>query len=123
MGIARFLEKIWCDVRLIGTRPHPSRWPRTDKFFNHFRAFSDNSCLVLFPKRLKEFSVRATMADHVIATLPNFFDDIGVVIADCAIEKDTCRKLKFIEQLEQTPVSNPIAVVAPKAKCSMFIAI
>jgi len=53
------------------------------------------------------------VADHVITTLSNFIDDIRVVIADRAIEKNACWKLKFVQQLEQAPVSNPIAVVSP----------
>jgi len=53
------------------------------------------------------------VADHVITTLSNFFDDIRVVIADRTIEKYTCWKFELIEELKQAPVSDPIAVVSP----------
>ncbi len=53
------------------------------------------------------------MAEHVVAAGFDLFDDLRVVIADAAVQQDRGGQLQLVEDLEQTPITDPVAVIAP----------
>ena len=69
--------------------------------------------LVVLPQRLQVLGIGAAVPDHVVAALFDLLDDVRVVVADRAVEKNGGRKLQLVEDLEQAPVADPVAVVAP----------
>src|SRR5262249_13985731 len=55
----------------------------------------------------------AAVAEHVVAARFDLLDDLRIVVADAAVEQDGGRQLQLVENFEQPPVSDAIAVVAP----------
>ncbi|MDB5554377.1 MAG: hypothetical protein JWL86_4361, partial [Rhizobium sp.] len=114
IGKSGFLQKIWRKFRLGRAGTHPAIGPYANILFDDVDAFLDDARFVTFPKLGEEFGIGAAVAADIVATLLDLRDDVGVLITDRAVEQDCRRQLKFFEYLEQTPVADAIAIVAPR---------
>src|SRR5262245_7858022 len=111
--VARLLEQVGRDIRLERGGPHPSGGPDADMLLDHLGDFLDDAGFVLLPHPAQDLGVGAAMAAHVVAALPDLLDDVGILVADRAVEKDRRRELELVEHLEQAPVADAVAVIAP----------
>ena len=69
--------------------------------------------LVVLPHAAQQLGIGAAVADHVVAARFDLVDDLRIVVADRAVEQDGGRQLELVENLEQAPVADAVAVVAP----------
>jgi hypothetical protein len=69
--------------------------------------------LVLLPHRSQQFGVGAAVASHVVAAGFDLFHDLRVVVADAAVQKNRGKQFQLVQDLEQAPIADPVAVVAP----------
>src|SRR5262249_17258830 len=53
------------------------------------------------------------VAEHIVAALPDLCDDVRILVAHHAVEQDRGRQFELIEDFEQAPVADAVAVVAP----------
>jgi hypothetical protein len=82
-------------------------------FLDDLGAFLDGARLVMLPHAPQQLGIGTAMADHVITAGFDLFDDLRVVIADAAIQQDRGGQLQLVEDLEQAPIADPVAVIAP----------
>src|SRR5262249_47645627 len=113
MRIARLFQEIGCDVGFERPRSHPTGGAHADVFFDDFGALLDGARLVLLPHRPQQLGVSAAVAEHVIAAGFDLFHDLRVVIADAAVQKNRRGQFELVQDFEQAPIADPIAVVAP----------
>src|SRR5262245_5950390 len=114
MRIARFFEQIRRDVRFKRPGSHPAGRPHTHMFLEHGGAFFDRAHLVLLPHAPQQFCIGTSMAEHVVAARSDLFYDLRIVIAHAAVQQDRGGQLQLIEDFEQAPIADPIAIVAPR---------
>src|SRR6185503_4250260 len=113
MREATFLQKIGCDVRLRGARSHPTGGSYTYMFRNDVDTFLDDATLVVLPHAAQYLGVSPAVTEHIIATLFDLLDDVRIFVAHRRIQQDRGRQLELVENLEEPPVADTIAVVAP----------
>ena len=82
-------------------------------FCDNLGAFLNRARLVVLPHSAQQLGIGAAMAEHVVAAGFDLFHDLRVVVADAAVQKDGGGQLELVEDLEQPPVADPVAVVAP----------
>ena len=90
-----------------------SRWPHADVLRDDVGTFLDRARLVMLPHRAEQFGIGAAVAQYVVAARFDLVDDVRVVMADAAVQKHRRGQLQLVQDLEQAPVADPIAVVAP----------
>ena len=106
----------------IAPGPHPAGGPHPDMFFNDRRAFLDRARLVRLPHRAQPLGIGAAVAKHLVPARFDLLDDLGVVVADAAVQQDGRGKLELIEHLEEPPVADAVAVVAPREVAGRLLA-
>src|SRR6516164_6891349 len=113
MRIAGLFQEIGRDVGFERPWSHPTGGAHANVFFDDFRALLDGTRLVLLPHRPQQFSVGAAVAEYVVTPGFDLFDDLRIVIADAAVQKDRSGQFELVEDLEQAPIADSVAVVAP----------
>src|SRR5215470_15688203 len=113
MRIAGLFQEIGRDVGFERPRSHPTGGTHADVFFDDLGALLDGARLVLLPHRPQQLGVGAAVAEYVVTAGFDLFDDLGVVIADAAVEKNRSGQLELVQDLEQAPIADSVAVVAP----------
>src|SRR5580704_6325768 len=113
MRIAGLLEEIGRGIRFERTRPHPPGRPHPDMFLDDRGAFLDRAPLIVLPHAAQQFGIGAAMAQYVVTARPDLVDDLRIVVADGAVEQDRGRQLQLVQDFEQAPISDAVAVVAP----------
>src|SRR5262249_41684548 len=87
--------------------------PYADMLFDPFRALLNGARLIMLPHPAQYFGIRAAVAENVIATRFDLLDDLGVVIANTTVQQDRRGQLQIVQDFEQAPISDSVAVVAP----------
>ena len=113
MRIPRLFQQIGRDARFERTGPHPSGGPHPDIFLDDRRAFLDRARLVLLPHRAEQLGIGAPVAKNVVTARFDLLNEVRVVVADAAVEQDRRGQLELVEHLEQAPVADAVAVIAP----------
>src|SRR6266446_3677195 len=113
MRIARLFQEIGCDVGFERPRSHPTGGAHADVFLDDFGARLDGARLVLLPHRPQQLGVGAAVAEHVVAAGFDLFNDLRVVIADAAVQKNRGGQFELVQDFEQAPIADSVAVVAP----------
>ena len=113
MRVAGLLEQVGRHARFERARAHPAGRPHADVLLDHLGAFRDRARLVMLPHRAQHLGIGAAVPEHVVAARLDLLDDLRIVMADAAVEQDRRRQLQLVEDLEQPPVADAVAVVAP----------
>src|SRR6516162_9376134 len=113
MRIARLFQEVGRDVGFERPRSHPTGGPHAHVFFDDFGALLDGARLVVLPHRPQQLGVGAAVAEHVVAAGFDLFDDLRVVIADAAVQKNRGGQFELVQDFEQAPIADTVAVVAP----------
>src|SRR5262245_32201582 len=73
----------------------------------------DQPSLVGFPQAALAFGVGAPVTDDVVTASPNALEDFRMMLVDQAVDDTRAGQFELVEQVEQAPDADAIAVVAP----------
>src|SRR5262245_49419279 len=73
----------------------------------------DQPSLVGLPQSALAFGAGATVTDVVVAASPNALEDFRMMLVDQAVDDTRAGQFELVEQVEQAPDTDAIAVVTP----------
>src|SRR5262249_6160656 len=76
-------------------------------------AFLNCATLIVLPHAAEQLGIAAPVAEHVVAALLDLLDDVRILVAHGGVEKYRRRQLELVENLEQSPGADAVAVVGP----------
>ena len=112
--VPRLLQDIG---RVVGRRQiggQPPGWGFAFMANDCVRYQADHLGLFGFGHLRNPFRVRHAVPDDLITARPKSRDRLRAVIVDRRIGDDADRQVEFVEQVEQPPHPDPVAVVAPQ---------
>ena len=123
MRVTCFFQEIGRNVRLERTRTHPAGRSDTDMFFDDLGALMDRARFVMLPHWPQQLGIGAAMTENVIAARFDLFDELRVMVANTAVQENRRRQFQIVQDFEQAPISDPVAVIAPgEVACGLLAA-
>ena len=113
VAVAGLLQQVGGDVALRGGGAHPTlRRPAlaADDLLRHV---VDQPPFVELPEIALALGVGAAVTDDLVAALADAVADLRVVLVEQRIDVVCRRQLELLEQVEQAPDADSVAVVAP----------
>ncbi len=113
VAVAGLLQQVGRRVARIDSRAEPSRGLLALVTLDRVRHVADKLCLARFVEIVLMLGVAAPMTDDLVAAFPERGDHLRAMIVNLAVEQQRDRQLKLVEQLQQAPNADPVAVFAP----------
>src|SRR5260221_12731853 len=113
VAIAELLQQIERVRGLVGARAHPAPWRRTFLARDGLGDFAQDALLIGLPQPPQVLGVAAAMPHDLVAALADRRHDLRRVVVHQAVGVVRRRQAQLVEQLEQAPDADAVAIVAP----------
>ncbi len=113
VAVAKLLEKVEGMRRLVGARAHPARRPAAFMALDRLSHLAQQPLLVGLPHPAQVLGVGAAVRDHFVAALADRRHHLRRVVVDERVGVVRGRQLQLVEEVEQAPDADAVAVVAP----------